>query len=329
VHSLADGTITFTASATDVDGNSATGTISATKDTVSPVVTISFISPSMINAATASSVSAIGTTTIGSTVTVVATDSASGVSNTYNATVDSSGSWTAAGIDVSGLADGTITITATAMDATSHTGTANTTVQKDTVPPAITIAPITNTINAANDTSIPVSGTTEIGATVKVVATDSASGTTTIYNATVDSSGNWSVTGVNTSGLADGTITFTATATDEAGNTTQKTTTATKNTVAPTITFATVTNPITPGNATSVSASGTTEIGDSVLVFATDSANLSSSDYLATVDSSGNWTVSGMDVSALANGTITFTATAQNAAGNTAAITLTATKVTT
>ena len=328
-HSLADGTITFTATAKDAAGNTATATSTATKNTVAPAVAITMVTPNPINAITAGAVSVIGTTDIGDTVKVVATRiRPTSTTTTYNATVDTSGNWTAAGIDTTGLADGTITFTATATNALGNSATATSTATKDTVAPAIAVTTVTHPINASNAASVSASGTTEIGATVKVVATDSAAGTTTTYNATVDSSGNWTVSGIDTSGLADGTITFTATATDAAGNSATATSTATKDTVAPAVTFATVTNPIIDGsNSTNVSASGTVEIGASVRVIATDSANLSSSTYLATVDSSGNWSVSGIDVHGLADGTITFSAIAEDAAGNMATATITSTKI--
>jgi cyclophilin family peptidyl-prolyl cis-trans isomerase len=328
LHSLNDGTITFTATAKDAAGNTATATNTGIKDTVAPTVTFTSVTPNPINATTATNVSASGTTEIGSSVTVVATAPDSGTTTSYVATVDTAGNWTVSGIDVHSLADGTITFTATAKDVADNTSTATTTVQKDTVAPAVAITSITpTTINQSSATSVAVSGTTEIGATVTIVATDSASGTTTSFNATVDSSGNWTATGIDVHSLADGTITFTATAKDAAGNTATTTDTATKNTVGPTLTFATVTpDLINATNALSVAASGTTDVGATVTVVATDSASGTSSTYNATVDSSGNWTASGMDVSGLADGTITFTATATNTAGNSTITTKTATK---
>src|SRR5262249_34028934 len=89
-----------------------------------------------------------------------------------------------------------------------------------TVPVAPTIASFTPNTGATNDsltnaTSITLSGTAEAGTIVKVFDN---SGTATIVSTTADSSGHWS--GVVVSGkFAEGSHSFTATATDLAGNT--------------------------------------------------------------------------------------------------------------
>lgn len=91
------------------------------------------------------------------------------------------------------------------------------------------------------------------------------------------------------------------------------------------LTITSVTNPISAANQTNTSTMGTTGVGDTVSVTASDGTNPSVT-MAATVDGSGNWTATGIDVSGLANGKITYTATTTDANGNTASTTLATTK---
>ena len=64
---------------------------------------------------------------------------------------------------------------------------------------------------------------------------------------------------MNVSSLQDGTITYTATATDTNENTATNSLTTPKDTVPPAVTISQVTTPIDATNESSVSASGTVE----------------------------------------------------------------------
>jgi hypothetical protein len=315
VATLADGTITYTATATDSSSNTATAIRTATRAAVPSVSITTATDP--ITIANRFSASASGTTSVGATVTLTATDGTHHAAP-VTATVDGSGNWSATGLDVSGLTDTFITYTATATDP-GGTATANSVALKQTV----TMTSATNPVTATNATNVSASGTVEVGATVSVAVTD---GTHTVTKlATTDGTGGWFVTGIDVTGLNDGTITYTATATDSSSNTATATQTATKNTAA-NVTISTGTNPINIANQNGVSLTGTTDVGDTVTVVASDGTHVTPP-HTATV-TLASWTLNNFDVSGLDDGTITYTATASNGVGPNGTTSTTATKTT-
>lgn len=312
------GTATITVQAADQFGASVQTSFQVT---VVPLTIGSTTNP--VTTANATKTSVSGTATAGATISITATDGAN-TSTAVTTTAGTNGAWTASGIDVSGLSDGTITYTATTTDAAGDTVNASKTATKDTVA-SIAVTLVTDPVTMLNKTNASASGTTEVGATVMVTVTDGTT-TTAPVKATVDGSGKWSVTGIDVSSLKDGSITYTATATDAAGNTGTATKTASKDTVAPSVSVTTVTDPVNSLNETNTSASGTTVVRDTVTVTATDGTT-TTAPVTATVDGSGNWTATGIDVSGLMNGTITYTATATDpTTGNFGTATKTATK---
>ncbi len=318
VSALADGTITYNVTATDAAGNSATSSKTASKDTVAPAVALTSVTDP-ITIANHSQTEASGTGEVGATISLVASD---GTNTTiaYTTVVAADGTWTITGIDVSALADGTITYTATASDAAGNTATSSLTSTKTT----IAITSVTDPINGENQTNVSISGTGEVGATVSVVASDGTN-STIAYTTTIGEDGTWSISEIDVSDLADGTITFTATATDAEDNTAETSVTAMKDTVAPEVAITAVTNPINSINASDVSASGTGDVGDSISLVVSDGTN-STIAYTTTVGEDGTWSITGIDVSELEDGTLTFTVTATDAANNTSSDSLTSTK---
>ena len=126
--------------------------------------------------------------------------------------VDASGKWS---VDLSGVADGKHTYTATATDADGNTSAASNpvTVTVDTVapdPPSIS-SPADNTLTNNNKPTI--SGTADAGSTVSVYD----DGSTNLGTANAASTGSWSYT--PSSALSDDKHSLTAKATDAAGNT--------------------------------------------------------------------------------------------------------------
>ncbi len=279
--------------------------------------------PSVINSDNAADTSISGTGNAGDSITVLVSDGTNSTS-AYTTTVDDSGSWTISGIDVTGLNDGSLTYTATATNSANETAVASSTVTKDTQPPALAITQVTDPINGGSASTVTISGTGEIGATITVTASDGTN-TTTQYQVTVSQNGTWTISGIDTSGLADGSIEFTAIAADDAGNTTEQTASATKDTVAPQLAISGVTDPITLANVTSTSASGTGEVGATISVVVTDGTN-STTAYTTTVGGDGTWSIADIDVSSLADGTLTYQVTANDTAGNETSDTATATK---
>ena len=98
--------------------------------------------------------------------------------------------------------------------------------------PAVALSTVTDPIDDDNETTATASGTGEAGAEISLVASD---GTTTIdaVITSVSLDGTWSIIDIDVSGLDDGTITFTVTATDSFGNAADASKTATKSTTAP------------------------------------------------------------------------------------------------
>ncbi|WP_275288535.1 Ig-like domain-containing protein, partial [Halomonas elongata] len=220
------------------------------------------------------------------------------------ATADADGNWS---FTPDALGDGEVTFTATATDAAGNTSdtSGGFTVTVDT------IAPEAPTVDPTDGSEL--SGTAEAGSTVNI---DTNGDGETDETVTADGDGNWSVT--PDTPLADGTE-VSATATDEAGNTSDPTTVTVDGTApaAPVIVEATddvgdITDPLASGDSTDDTTPtliGTAEAESTIEVFQ-DGASVGT----ATADADGNWSFT---PDALGDGEVTFTATATDAAGNT------------
>src|SRR5262249_7296543 len=136
---------------------------------------------------------------------------------------------------------------------------------KDTIAPAVAITALPSQIITSNQANVSVSGTGEVGAKITVVAGD-GSKTVTSTQVMVGADGTWSVSGLNVPSLKDGTINFTATATDTAGNSANGQASATKDTVVPTVSLLKFSSPVSSANAHNASASGTGEVGATISV---------------------------------------------------------------
>jgi hypothetical protein len=239
-------------------------------------------------------------------------------------TAGPSGNWSVTGLDVSGLNDGTITYKATATDAALNANEDSKTATKDTVAPAVAVTSVTDPINKANQTRVSARGTAEPGAKVSLAV--SASGRSTASTVTADSSGAWKVVGINVSRLKDGTITFTATATDAVGNANKASKKAAKHTKTPVIAVTSFTDPVSRANQRRLSASGKASPKARITVVITDRASHASNTVTTTANSSGKWKVSGLNASRLNDGAITYRVTATDAFGNSATACKKATK---
>ena len=125
------------------------------------------------------------------------------------------------GIDVSSLADGTLTYSATLTDTSGNTGsavTATATLDK-TAPAGYSITADDNLIGASEALATSFTfADAEIGATYSYTVTSDAGGTPVGGSGTIASAAE-QVTGIDVSSLPDGTLTFSVTLTDAAGNT--------------------------------------------------------------------------------------------------------------
>jgi len=109
----------------------------------------------------------------------------------------------------------------------------------DTTPPAAPTVTAPAYVNTANVTSVPVSGTTEAGASITLTVTDSGTPAHNVTaTVTANGSGAWNAA-VNLTSLNAGTVTYRAVATDTAGNqgnpAAPGTATSVKDVIAPTV----------------------------------------------------------------------------------------------
>ncbi len=222
------GSVLITADHVDAAGNNAVQAATSTvKDTVNPTVALNAvvaITNANRNAYTVTGTCSENTRTV--------TVSIGGVPATPSC---SGGTWTTGAINVTGAPDSlTLAITANHSDSAGNTATtASTTVVKDTTNPtvAITSSP---TINIANRLAYTVSGTCSENTRDVSVMIGTVSATPTC------SGGTWTTGAISVTGATDSaTLSITANHTDAVGNAaTQATASVLKDTVAPTVAFA-------------------------------------------------------------------------------------------
>ena len=228
VSSLPDGTLTLSVTLTDPAGNTGTAaTATRTKDTTPPSgYTVSIDQPFVNNANKAAMSFTFAGAEVDSptraTYAYTVSSSGGGTPVTGNGSITSATQQVTT-VNVTGLGDGTLTLSVTLTDPAGNTGTAATaTVTKDVVAPATTYTvPIDQPfIYSGNKTamSFTFGGTAaETPATYNFTVTSSGGGTTVTGSGAL-SSPTQQVSGIDVSGLGDGTLTLTVKLTDPAGN---------------------------------------------------------------------------------------------------------------
>ncbi len=320
ISGLADGTVTISATITDSAGNSSTQTHNVQVNTAAVSLSVSTISgDNLINAAEAGSaltLSGTGTNFATGTVVTVLLNGKG-----YSATIQSNGSWSVnvPAADVAALSDGTsYTVSASAQDSAGNSATASRSVAVDLTAPVISINPVStdDRLNAAEQQQpLTLNGSTsaEVGQTVTVTF----GGKT--YTATVAANGTWAlnVPAVDLAALGQGAQTITASVNDRAGNPGQATHALTVDTVAPTVTIATVAGDDIINNAEqlagqTISGTTTAEVGQTVTV------TFNGQTWSATVGSGGSWSVfiPAQQFAGLSDGSYTISATVSDQAGN-------------
>ncbi|HBA9120291.1 TPA: Ig-like domain-containing protein [Escherichia coli] len=320
---LRDGDASAQVRVTNVNGNSATATHEYSVDSAAPTVTINTLaSDNIINASEAAAgvtVSGTSTAETGQTLTVTLNGT------TYQTTVQADGSWslTLPASDLTALANNGYTLTATVSDLASNPGSASKGVTVDTTAPVISFNTVAgdDVINNVEHTQAQIISGTATGAVAgdRLVVTIAGQQ----YVTSTDASGNWSV-GVPASvisGLADGTVTISATITDSAGNSSTQTHNVQVNTAAVSLSVSTISgdnliNAAEAGSALTLSGTGTNFATGTVVTVL-----LNGKGYSATIQSNGSWSVNvpAADVAALSDGTsYTVSASAQDSAGNSA-----------
>ncbi|MEI1499541.1 Ig-like domain-containing protein [Escherichia coli] len=320
ISGLADGTVTISATITDSAGNSSTQTHNVQVNTAAVSLSVSTISgDNLINAAEAGSaliLSGTGTNFATGTVVTVLLNGKG-----YSATIQSNGSWSVnvPAADVAALSDGTsYTVSASAQDSAGNSATASRSVAVDLTAPVISINTVStdDRLNAAEQQQpLTLNGSTsaEVGQTVTVTF----GGKT--YTATVAANGTWAlnVPAVDLAALGQGAQTITASVNDRAGNPGQATHALTVDTVAPTVTIATVAGDDIINNAEqlagqTISGTTTAEVGQTVTV------TFNGQTWSATVGSGGSWSVfiPAQQFAGLSDGSYTISATVSDQAGN-------------
>ncbi len=256
---------------------------------------------------------------VGSTYGYTYSSSAGGTNVTGTGTISSSGE-TISGIDLSGLNDGTITLSVTLTDTNDNTGSSVTDTEiKDTeTPSGYSVVIDQSPINSNNEgaASFTVSGA-EVGSTYSYTYSSSAGGSNVTGTGTVSSSGE-TISGIDLSGLNDGTITLSVTLTDTNGNAGSSVTdTEIKDADAPSGYSVVIDqSPITSNNQSAASFSFLgAEVGSTYSYTYSSSTGGSNVTGTGTVSSSGE-TISGIDLSGLNDGTITLSVTLTDTNGN-------------
>ncbi|EPL4525211.1 Ig-like domain-containing protein [Enterobacter asburiae] len=322
--SLGDGSVTVTASVSDKAGNPASADRNLTVDVTVPAVTINTVAgDDVINLAEHSQAHIISGTATGAAAGDKVTVTIGG--QTYTTVLDAAGNWSV-GVPasvISGLSDGTVTVTASVTDAAGNTGTGTHNVTVDTGLPSVAFNAISddNVLNAVEKgQDLSVSGTSANLAEGTVV-TVTLNGKN--YTATTAADGTWSLTvpAADLAGLGQANYTLNATATNGVGNSVSNTATLLVDTALPTVTINTVAgdNVI---NAAEVAAGQTisgkvanAEAGNTVTV------TIGGNSYTATVQSDLTWSVNVPEsvLTALGNGDLTVSASVTNGHGNTGA----------
>ncbi|MBH0059470.1 hypothetical protein I6F65_21295, partial [Pseudoalteromonas sp. SWXJZ94C] len=324
---LNDGTLTTTATASDVAGNPVTAQDTVELDNTAAITTsIDKTADSVINGNGESAEIVVrGTVTDvedGQTVTVTINDGVNPPIEVQATVIN--GEYVTDPIDASALNDGTLTATATASDLAGNPVTAQDTVELDNT------AAITTSIDKTADsvingngesTEIVVRGTVtdvEDGQTVTVTISDGVNPPVEVQATVIN--GEYVTDPIDASALNDGTLTATATASDVAGNpVSAEDSVELDNTAAITTSIDKTADSVINGNgeSTEIVVRGTVtdvEDGQTVTVTINDGVN-PPVEVQATVIN-GEYVTDPIDASALNDGTLTATATASDVAGN-------------
>jgi len=319
---LTDGSVTVTASVSDKAGNPASVDHNLAVDVTVPAVTINTVAgDDVINVAEHSQAQIVSGSATGAAAGDKVTVTIGG--QTYTTVLDAAGNWSV-GVPanvISGLSDGTVTVTASVTDAAGNTGSGSHSVTVDTGLLSVNFNAISddNVLNAVEKgQDLNVNGTSANLAEGTLV-TVTLNGKN--YTATTAADGTWSLTvpAADLAGLGQANYTLNATATNGVGNSVSNTANLLVDTALPTVIINTVAgdNVI---NAAEVAAGQTlsgrvanAEAGNTVTV------TIGGNSYTATVQNDLTWSVNvPSDVlTALGNGSLSVTATVTNGHGNT------------
>jgi hypothetical protein len=339
---LDDGTIDLSSNSTDAPGNTSSSTSgSATKDTVAPNApsSVSVVSGGgFVNDATKSSVSVDVVVPAGSlasdTVSLSVSDGTNPAVTATQAATSGAGTVHFTGIDLSGLADGSLSLSATATDQAGNPSSAATgSATKDTVAPdapsSVSVVSGGGFVNNATKSSVSLDVVVPAGSlasdTVSLSVSDGSHAPVTATLPATSGAGTVHFTGVDLSGLDDGSLSLSATSTDAAGNPSSAASgSATKDTVAPnapsSVSVVSGGGYVNDATKSSVSLDVVVPAGslasDTVSLSVSDGTNPAVTATQAATSGAGTVHFTGIDLSGLADGSLSLSATATDAAGN-------------
>ncbi|WP_221793380.1 tandem-95 repeat protein [Oceanobacter mangrovi] len=320
---LGDGTLTLSVTLTDSAGNAATAvTDTSTLDAAAPSGHSVSFDDSAINASEASNSSfTFAAGEVGASYSYTISSSGGGTNVTGSGTL-STATDQITSLDLSGLSDGTLTLSVTVTDTAGNSATAVTdTSTLDTAAPSgHSVSFDDSVLNAseAGAASFTFAGG-EVGASFSYSISSSGGGTAVTGSGTLASATD-QITGLDLSGLADGTLTLTVSVTDTAGNSaTAVTDTSTLDATAPSGHSVSFDDSLINSSEASL-ASFTFAAGE---VGAAYSYTISSSGGGTNVTGSGTLAtaadqITGLDLSGLGDGTLTLSVILTDTAGNAA-----------
>ncbi|WP_380179373.1 Ig-like domain-containing protein [Kalamiella sp. sgz302252] len=320
---LADGAATLTATVTDASGATATGTgtLNVQVNDLPAAAADAPFNDGVLNGTEAATdqtlTGSTGVTGDGQTVAVVVG------TTTYTGNVDANGNWsvTIPTAELQALPQGANTLQVTVADAAGNTSALAVPVTVDTAAPTLTLDAVAGdgVVNASEAAADIIVSGGSTGAEEGQIVTVSVNGQS--YTTAIAADGSWSL--ALPAGLLqaspDGTYPLTVSLSDAAGNTATQATDITLATTAlqPTLdtlfddNYLSITE--AQSDQTLSGTTGATGAGQAVTV------NIAGTDYTATVDNDGNWTlpVNAATLQALGEGIQTVTVTATDAVGNT------------
>ncbi|QTP59539.1 DUF1320 family protein [Billgrantia antri] len=310
---LTNGEATIEATVTDQNGNLLADTAVVTVDIVpAGSISIGALAAVDYNNDTAWAVS--GTTSEipeGETVSISVTDGSAGTV-AGSALVGMDGSYSTT-LDVSGLADGTLTADASVVDQRGDTVTSTATADKDTRLPGTIDLTLPAQIDKTNVSAVPLSGGTTNTPEASTVTVDLTDGANTVTGtASTQADGSWSLS-LDANALDDGTITATASVTDQRGDVVSATGMVEKDSLLPGSVS------IRIGSTSDISAvtvsGGTTNTpsGSQVGLQVVDGAEVVHN-FTANTDANGDYQTT-LNLSAIADGTFTITASVEDETG--------------
>ncbi len=308
----AEGSVSVTATHSDIAGNAITDSRIFIKDTSAPVLAItSPAANSYVNAVNVSAFAINGTCSENSRNVVITGDS----SATFTCT---SGTWSGS-LSFSAAPQGNLNISVTQNDTAGNVSTITRAFIKDTVLPTLAISSPTNGsyINASNVSSYTLNGTcSENGQTINL--TGAATSTTSC------SAGTWTKT-LDLSAVSDGAISFTVTIADVAGNSVSSTVNLTKDVVLPSLSLSSFTGGqvIAGGSIAAITWTGSDNNTLPTTPISIDYSTNSGTSWSSVATSIANSGSYSWMTPVITSGTVRFKVTIKDAAGNTRSVTST------